>query len=519
MSFYPKDEIEDSIKCPNCSKLLEDPRVLPCGTTMCEKCLKTMLDDCGLNCSVCLKIHLLPENDEFPKNLQLVKLLEAKPKDIYRGTGVEDLKSCLTILKQKNELFEKNIEKSFDDIQKYSSYIRTELKTYTDNLILKIKEANQNLLNTIESHEYESLCSLQNRASNLELNKTIPETKKFIDGCEEILKRPKLNEKEVIDAQKQVDFYLLKLEIDEKLHANCLTEKNMLKLYPNSTITDYSSLIGTLNSIKMEKKLIESMADLNFTNYSFYAKQSNMCPCNSTLTHCFKVSYMKNSFKVLNFKCERTTLLLVLDQDNNLVKKKIFLCDEISVVTDRINYIFILLTESKDEKFIISMDLNLNFLAIVYVCNSAYCIVANELNLFHLTNDEKAVKAYDKCLNLLLELGQNSAPNLPFYFPNNIQRLEVTADKFIYLKNGEINVMEIGVGIILCKFPIKGQQFTLSKDQHFLLTLDVEFIVAKIRVYTIDGTKLEEKPLNFLYRDVCLTKDEKKRITFLDQSE
>ncbi len=72
--FYEQNKIEPFLKCSKCYEKFDEPRVLPCGKTVCSLCLKTLITDkkkegC-FECCMCQASH--NTNAEFPVN-ELVK--------------------------------------------------------------------------------------------------------------------------------------------------------------------------------------------------------------------------------------------------------------------------------------------------------------------------------------------------------------------------------------------------------------------------------------------------------------
>ena len=94
--FYDKEEIDELLKCPNCSERLEEPCTLPCGHAVCAQCtspsnrhwfILPIVDTENelerrsarqLVCNASLEVHCIPAAG-FPLNQVLLKLLKTKP--------------------------------------------------------------------------------------------------------------------------------------------------------------------------------------------------------------------------------------------------------------------------------------------------------------------------------------------------------------------------------------------------------------------------------------------------------
>ena len=122
--FYEAAEIDNILMCGLCKHKLDVPRMLPCGTIVCQSCIdKTTKSinpkDNSFKCLACQATH---KNAEFPVSKSFQKLLEKTPAEVYRCDIVEQLKSNLNdIDAQKSEL-----EYSLlNGVDKVSSFIYT----------------------------------------------------------------------------------------------------------------------------------------------------------------------------------------------------------------------------------------------------------------------------------------------------------------------------------------------------------------------------------------------------------
>ena len=70
--FYQANDIDDVVKCCICEHNMTDPRILPCGKSMCNECIYLIAENqnCEVKCYDCGQIHLIPEKG-FVKNLAL----------------------------------------------------------------------------------------------------------------------------------------------------------------------------------------------------------------------------------------------------------------------------------------------------------------------------------------------------------------------------------------------------------------------------------------------------------------
>ena len=72
----------------NCSICLEtflNPRILLCGHTFCEECLKKSIVNYNLSCPTCRYKHKSMKVEDYPKNYILIELIEKMKQDQVRA--------------------------------------------------------------------------------------------------------------------------------------------------------------------------------------------------------------------------------------------------------------------------------------------------------------------------------------------------------------------------------------------------------------------------------------------------
>ena len=82
----------------NCSICLEtflNPRILLCGHTFCEECLKKSIVNYNLSCPTCRYKHKSMKVEDYPKNYILIELIE-KMKQWFTQRLTERLTDWLT---------------------------------------------------------------------------------------------------------------------------------------------------------------------------------------------------------------------------------------------------------------------------------------------------------------------------------------------------------------------------------------------------------------------------------------
>jgi len=107
--FYEQAVIEAFLKCASCNQKNDEPRMLPCGRTVCSACLDTLVkltDKKGnsFKCSMCQGTH---DNREFPVNESLKDLLKASSAEVFRCDLVENFKANMSEIESKKVRLER----------------------------------------------------------------------------------------------------------------------------------------------------------------------------------------------------------------------------------------------------------------------------------------------------------------------------------------------------------------------------------------------------------------------------
>ena len=81
--FFQADAINNVLICKICDTKMVYPRILPCGKSICHRCVDLIADTekKRIKCENCAKIHEIPD-EGFPKNLALEELLEFEAKEV-----------------------------------------------------------------------------------------------------------------------------------------------------------------------------------------------------------------------------------------------------------------------------------------------------------------------------------------------------------------------------------------------------------------------------------------------------
>ena len=101
--FFSKNLIYESLKCINCKQRLDEPRLLPCGETICSRCLSLInLTEHNFICFVCTKEHVMPVNG-LPVNKLALNFYTLQPIQFSRGADADKLRNLIDKAKKKKD--------------------------------------------------------------------------------------------------------------------------------------------------------------------------------------------------------------------------------------------------------------------------------------------------------------------------------------------------------------------------------------------------------------------------------
>jgi len=61
--FYDKYKVNNVLLCKNCQEQLDEPKILPCGKTVCSLCAsKIKMNGNEFDCLLCKNKHEMPKN-------------------------------------------------------------------------------------------------------------------------------------------------------------------------------------------------------------------------------------------------------------------------------------------------------------------------------------------------------------------------------------------------------------------------------------------------------------------------
>jgi hypothetical protein len=513
--FYQADKIDNLLNCCVCEQKMVDPRIFPCGKSMCDRCVDFLADTekKRVKCEHCAKIHEIPV-EGFPKNLALQELLEFEAKEVFQDQKIGEFKSLLDRLESMAKNVDLTLRTGDARIREQCDRVRNDMQLGIEQAHMKLDEFHKAFMDEID--EYEKKCQENFQVTQLdkaEIEKALSESNEFILKSNQYLKQFQLDKTELITQLDQghvlsMDFEAIKDKLERHLFNECLLKFDKTCFQ--------SSSIGKISKQNIQLHFLENIGNIRELNLETTVNDFRFRGCFPVLR-----SFKSNNFLLL-YNNGNSLNLVCLDRDGktlyqkkNLIKSnKIEEFYEIDILISSNKHIFIYSEEKHSGQGnkifkLRSFDENLNFLAITKLANDPNPIWSNDKikingeNLFVLNQNQafRTIFVYNSNLEIVQRFGQ-SDQSLPFFFPYLIDYFLVSDKFFIMLELQEENEDDSKIivinrmnGHIHATFIIREffDMMHLYLDE-FILTFDSNSNF--IKIYSVEGNFLGQKKLN-----------------------
>ncbi len=312
--FYSEDEILVNLRCEKCNERLDEPRVLPCASIVCNLCVASILNQKNkFKCLTCTETHEYPLNG-FPLSKKILKLLHLKPNEVHRSDSCKSLKQKLNEIQTKIDQFTYGITKGSDQIKEYCIDLRTDVQLATELAIQQINFFNDEFIMKINQYEKECVeAYADNKQGREEFNKIIDEMKQFNAKWTDYLKQFEISDKIITEANEAANKLNQKTDVDKTKLEELIFNGNILKFERNP---------NKLNSLALGSLL----SQVNFTSAILSNKQLKALIklCNFSESQKWKLIYKasEDGFAAVNFhsKCDgkKNTLTVIKSSNGNV---------------------------------------------------------------------------------------------------------------------------------------------------------------------------------------------------------
>ena len=466
--FYEEKEISELIICPYCKTKFTDPRLLPCGVSLCYDCIQ-LLDKSGNIECVCNNIHAIPV-DGFIVNPTLAKLVEKKPYEVYRSSLVEEFKQNLNILKQEIDFLTNKMQLGGENITEYCNSIKNEIQLKTEKTIEAIKQHSLDILLQIDYYQMECLSNYPKNGTQSK-NLKLKNVEQFYDKWCGYLSNHSITEDEILNANGEIfkrmdDIYREHDEFKCKLFGD-----NLIRFEENQNPLDFS-LIGHIlfESSNLTKSIKQINRKENIINCTEFIQEPSLVDL---------ADLSENEIYVITNEIQNGIIVMfTIAHEGNLVKQIEIMPPENTIEIKNLKletinkgnnlelvYLFTTYQLPNKFKYITRVyNQNLDFLFEKVIKYRYFSITVYNKNIFSLLFDCSMncciLCVYDEDLNELERFGQPNQ-NLPFYFSNNTLQVLVNKSYFVFLDDNGfylfISIMDRKSGNVLKSFPIENR--------------------------------------------------------------
>jgi hypothetical protein len=326
--FYKEDSISKLTKCEICKEVYEDPRILPCGASACQKCIAKLNNE--FECFSCKEKHTLPVSDKgFPVNQTVLKLLEEKPGYVYRNKNVEELKAKLAELKIQGGKLKFGYDNGIDQIREHYILLRNRVHLQTDILIEEIHQNNEKLIGEINKYEEECIESFKNKKSTTDYSKMFNQINKFYQNTLDYLAEFEIDERQIAYSLFESKEELKRLSKEENSLRKVKFGGNKMQMmqFKKNTIKPEQSLLGSL---------IYKPLEIELANFKETLFKKNIAPDCVLVYYFFK---SENGFNYLLYYGNEAAIV-VFDDNGTIISRQGLGCSPSGIVNLRNGFIF-----------------------------------------------------------------------------------------------------------------------------------------------------------------------------------
>jgi hypothetical protein len=445
--FYQATELDNLLICKICDRKLDDPRILPCGESFCNKCINDLADRDNnvIECQNCQTQHAILDGG-FPINNVVNKIVQLKSNEVFRNLLVKDFSQASNLIKIKCERVELDLRIGETIIYEFCDNVKREAQLAILEAHVKLDTIHEEFFEEIKNYETE--CQLQFK--QIQLNKSqieilIEESKVFYCESVDLLKKFNFDESEFKVRLAQANILLENLElVQDKLYSDMF--QGILLKFEKTLKEAKSDSIGILKRQNIDFYYLENIENIKEVDllkvFSDGIRLISDISIKSFITKKILCTY-RNQNQNLNF--------VLLDTEANIrnVRNNIIIFNpklkrilEFMTSTSD-NFIYILTKELLSDEVLTvdklrSFDENLNIISMLRLENQEHFIdmtsFRGDLSVLMEVEELPIIRTYNSKFEIVLEL---SHLNRNFHFPNFLKSLKVNDNYFILLAGFE----------------------------------------------------------------------------------
>lgn len=469
-----------AFSCPICKKEYESPVILPCGESICSKCVTPIgTYSNSFLCKLCNSLHDIPDNG-FPQNKALIKLIKSNNEMLSEKQMEKSLK-CNLEIEAGLDFLRKSFKTCKENIKDYVRQIINDIEIEADLKSNQINQLRDDLIEKVLIYERNCLENYTNY------------TTEYYDFVKEL--EPYELNKETYVKENFLAAQTIKsrLGIEIQKFKNQISNFEILKFKPNPVPVDLRT-IGVIYEHHTDPIKLSEFIRIDF---------SKQLDESSELRQNLKIKKLNENFFLISF------ILTSYDIDittysNNMLHKLVLQVHDFSQCQRRFE---LKLSENQVDyeieanegiivlnvgNILIGLDYNLNEISrtnVVYLTQSIV-ISKNLILCLGKSNFGSILQAYDFALNFLKIYSSENKTSL--YLPENTERFFVNESFFFFKEKNQILVVDRDDGSFL-----KNIQMDQNLDIFRINNENVIAVLNKalkiISFFDFDGNRRDER--------------------------
>jgi hypothetical protein len=331
--FYDANSINRILICLNCLQRFNIPKLLPCGESICERCLSKLVSNNNKNkifCPYC-KIHHESSTmyEGFPTEKILLEILNMKPVKVYRG----HLFSKTELLMQQSKL----------NLQNLKSTLNNKLKIITVNAsLLREKLKDKSLVHKIDEYEIDCYKSFKHYFDPLANNNYYDEyfskfhekISRHLEFLQVFITKSELSDHKMKFAFKLASHINVSIKLNQNFLNSILFDKKILLL--NNDEIDFKFYYDFDDVLNIPRRLLQNDDDnikkqiIDYKNNSYFnndfAKELKKEIKNIWIS-IFQNNYLIIFLQIYNYLTNKMEINLKLTNSNGDLIKDVCLND------------------------------------------------------------------------------------------------------------------------------------------------------------------------------------------------
>ena len=513
--FYEESLIKSLLICKICDCKLEDPRLLPCGVSICQKCAEYIAnaENTHVKCRTCGNQHAIP-SEGFPINQLIATLTEIKPDELHRNNHlVTDLKSKIVSLNNKTESVRLHLDIGEAKIKEKCGKVRNDIQLAIEEAHARLDTIHSEFMRKVDAHEKVCMENYKQLSqSKADIEEILSESSELSAKCDQMLKKYKLDDLELKNAIGEASSLLETIETT--------SEKVELKIYTESPVQFKknvsqmaSEVVGQVKFTHRELSFLDHLT--KYREINFKSQLTDLVYTEGGSMISMGILLPTNSFAVTYIETNKNIKITLFDRDGAVLHDKRYaIAANFAGILASKSALFVFFLsiiraqggfEVERPIIIKSFDFDLNELkSIRFDHKKISCFNTHGDNLYIMDKasaNHQIIKVYNSQLEEIEQFGQGD-PGLPFYFAHafSFSSLVVSDDFFILNNsNGDIDVIHRQNGInTLHKEKAIGRYKAISgfiySDDTYACYFDKE--ACKLAIFNFNFDKLEEFQLD-----------------------